>query len=117
MYTAPVSFTEEQLHQRIPLSIAQWHQHVNMCRPPTGHASEMFGPHPRFGLAGSIATQADCDAAGGTFLPHVFGWMVHLYPWETSDRIWSVDRQLNDTPARNDHEHHDHDDSAGAKHH
>jgi hypothetical protein len=77
----------------------------------------MFGPHPRFGLAGSIATQADCDAAGGTFLPHVFGWMVHLYPWETSDRIWSVDRQLNDTPARNDHEHHDHDDSAGAKHH
>jgi len=118
MYTAPVRFTEDQLNQRIPLSVGQWHQHVNMCRPPAGHASEMFGPHPRFGLAGSIATQAECDAAGGTFLPHVFGWMVHMYPWEpTPDRIWSVDRQLNDTPARNEHEDHNHDDMAGMEHH
>jgi len=118
MYTAPVRLTEDQLNQRIPLSVGQWHQHVNMCRPPAGHASEMFGPHPRFGLAGSIATQAECDAAGGTFLPHVFGWMVHMYPWEpTPDRIWSVDRQLNDTPARNEHEDHNHDDMAGMEHH
>ena len=102
MYTAPVGFTEAQLDQRIPLSIAQWHQHVNMCRPPSGREGEMFGPHPRFGLAGSIATQAECDAAGGTFLPHVFGWMVHMYPWEhTPDAIWSVERQASAAqPAR-----------------
>jgi len=93
MYTAPVGFTEDQLDRRIPLSVAQWHQHVNMCRPPAGRQREMFGPNPRFGLNGSIATQAECDAAGGTFMPHVFGWMVHMYPWESSaDTIWSVQR-------------------------
>src|SRR5260370_40562183 len=26
MYTAPVRFTQEQLNDRIPLSVAQWHQ-------------------------------------------------------------------------------------------
>ena len=118
MYTAPVSFTEDQLHQRIPLSVAQWHQHVNMCRPPVGREREMFGQHPRFGLAGSIATQADCDAARGTFLPHVFGWMVHMYPWETSpNAIWSVERPRADTPTRSEDKPHDGDDMAGAEHH
>jgi hypothetical protein len=95
MYTAPVRFGEEQLNQRIPLSVAQWHQHVNMCKPPKGREIEMLGKNPRFGLAGSISTQEECDAAGGTFMPHVFGWMVHVYPWEkTPDEIWSVERQL-----------------------
>jgi hypothetical protein len=118
MYTAPVSFTEDQLDQRIPLSVAQWHQHVNMCRPPVGREREMFGVHPRFGLNGSIATQADCDAAGGTFRPHVFGWMVHLYPWETSpSAIWSVERQRADAPTRSEHGHHDRDDMAGDEPH
>jgi len=100
MYTAPVRFSEDDLNERIPLSVAQWHQHVNMCRPPKGHEMEMLGKHARFGLAGSISTQEECEAAGGTFLPHVFGWMVHVYPWEkTPDAIWSVERQL---------DHHDH---------
>jgi len=118
MYTAPVGFTEDQLNQRIPLSVAQWHQHVNMCRPPRGREREMFGPHPQFGLAGSIATQAECDAAGGTFLPHVFGWMVHMYPWEKApDAIWSVERQRSDMAAGSEHAGHDHGDRAGAEHH
>ena len=95
MYTAPVRFNEEQLNQRIPLSVAQWHQHVNMCKPPKGREIEMLGKNPKFGLAGSISTQEECEAAGGTFMPHVFGWMVHVYPWEkTPDEIWSVERQL-----------------------
>jgi hypothetical protein len=95
MYTAPVRFSEEQLNQRIPLSVAQWHQHVNMCKPPKGRESEMLRKNPKFGLAGSISTQEECEAAGGTFMPHVFGWMVHVYPWEkTPDEIWSVERQL-----------------------
>ena len=34
MYTAPKRFTEDQLDERIPLSVAQWHEHVNFCRPP-----------------------------------------------------------------------------------
>jgi hypothetical protein len=94
MYTAPVRFTEDQLNDRVPLSVAQWHQHVNMCKPPKGREIEMLGKNTRFGLNGSISTQEECDAAGGAFMPHVFGWMVHVYPWEkTADAIWSVERQ------------------------
>ena len=33
-----------------------------------------------------------CDAAGGEFLPHLFGWMVHVYPYETDPKkVWSTD--------------------------
>jgi len=104
MYTAPVGFTEDQLNQRIPLSVAQWHQHVNMCRPPKGREVEMLRKNPQFGLNGSISTQEACTAAGGTFLPHVFGWMVHVYPWEkTPDDIWSVERQLKDKAGADHH--------------
>jgi len=107
MYTAPVRFTEEQLNQRIPLSVAQWHQHVNMCRPPKGMEREMLGKSSRFGLNGSISTQEECTAAGGTFMPHVFGWMVHVYPWEkTPDAIWSVERQLQKPAAQPAMAHH-----------
>ena len=115
MYTAPVRFSEEQLNERIPLSMAQWHQHVNMCKPPKGREIEMLGKKPRFGLNGSISTQQACDDAGGIFMPHVFGWMVHMYPWEkTPDEIWSVERQLKNKPVA-EHEHHDHGDMAEKK--
>ena len=99
------TITEEQLNQRIPLSVAQWHQHINMCKPPKGKELEQLGKNPKFGLNGSIATKEECQTAGGTFVPHLFGWMVHVYPWEkTSDAIWSVERQLKDklvAPAHN----------------
>src|SRR5262249_8751920 len=114
MYTAPVRFSEDQINARIPLSVAQWHQHVNMCRPPKGRELEMLGKNAKFGLQGSISTQEACDVAGGTFMPHVFGWMVHMYPWEkTPDEIWSVERQLNHKP---DAEKHDHGDMVGMEH-
>jgi hypothetical protein len=94
MYTAPKRFTEDDLNARIPLSIAQWHEHVNFCRAPFGHWSESFGTNPKFGMRGSISTQQDCDAAGGKFIPLVFNWMVHLYPMEkTTAEIWSVEKQ------------------------
>jgi hypothetical protein len=94
MYTAPRRFDQEQLNQRIPLSIAQWHEHVNDCAPPPGQRSDLLGPHPRFGLRGLIRTKEDCDAAGGTFHPVVFNWMVHVYPFEKDrSKIWSVERQ------------------------
>jgi len=94
MYTAPKHFTEDDLNQRIPLSIAQWHQHVNFCAAPHGRKQEMLGPNPKFGLKGSITTQTECDANGGEFHPVIFNWMVHLYPLEKdAARIWSVDRQ------------------------
>jgi hypothetical protein len=89
MYTAPRRWTEDQLNARVPLSVARWHQHVNLCIPPRGtdmHSADWS----RFGLNGSIATRAACDAAGGRFFPVVLGWMVHVYPWETDQRqVWA----------------------------
>jgi hypothetical protein len=94
MYTAPKKASEDELESRIPLSIAQWHAHVNLCVPPADKKREMWGPHPQFGLAGSIATTEACDAAGGKFMPQIFGWMVHVYPFEQKpEDIWSVERQ------------------------
>lgn len=103
MYTAPKRFTEDDLDARIPLSVAQWHEHVNFCRPPKDMPlpEKMHGlldPDAKFGLKGSIHTQEACDAAGGTFLPVVFNWMLHVYPFEKDQAsIWSVDRQHADT--------------------
>jgi hypothetical protein len=97
MYTAPKRFSEDQLDERIPLSVAQWHEHVNFCAPPADKRKEMLGPHPQFGLRGSIATQEACDAAGGTFRPVIFNWMVHVYPFEKDQaQVWSVERQHGD---------------------
>jgi hypothetical protein len=95
MYTAPKNSTEDQLNARIPLSIAQWHAHINMCMPPDDRKSELWGPHPKFGLAGSITTRQECEAEGGRFMPQIFGWMVHVYPFEKDQAaIWSVERQM-----------------------
>jgi len=102
MYTAPKRLTEDQLDERIPLSVAQWHEHVNFCRPPANMATsetmdQLLGPNAQFGLKGSIHTQEACEAAGGTFLPVIFNWMVHVYPFEKDQAaIWSVDRQHGD---------------------
>jgi len=95
MYTAPRRLNEDDLNQRVPLSVAQWHEHVNICFPPRGQGREMMNPHSQFGLQGSITTESACGAAGGKWVPQLFGWMVHLYPYEsTPEKIWSVERQL-----------------------
>ncbi len=87
MYTMPRSATLDQLNQRVPLSVAQWHQHTNLCLPPRGQMRNV--DLKEFGLTGSIATKAGCDAAGGRFFPVIFGWMVHVYPFEsTREKIW-----------------------------
>ena len=92
MYTDRLRASEDELNSRIPLSIARWHQHINFCVAPRGQLAAYFGPHAKFGLMGSIVTKDQCDAAGGFFLPHVLGWMVHVYPYETDPRkVWAVD--------------------------
>jgi hypothetical protein len=87
MYTMPKRVTEEQLNERVPLSVAQWHLHTNMCLPPKeerGHSDLT-----KFGLTGSIVTKDACTEAGGVFYPVIFGWMVHVYPYEdTREKIW-----------------------------
>jgi hypothetical protein len=88
MYTMPKNATEDQLNERVPLSVASWHAHVNLCMPPKGQAAQ--ADWTRFGLAGSISTPEACTEAGGRFIPQIFGWMVHVYPFETSrEKIWA----------------------------
>lgn len=93
MYTAPRTSTLAQLDARVPLSVAHWHEHVNFCKAPAGSGKDAyFGPNARFGLAGSIATESACRKAGGTFMPVLFNWMVHVYPYERNPSdVWRVD--------------------------
>jgi len=87
MYTMPVQATEDELNERIPLSVAQWHLHTNLCMPKQGSAQH--ADFTKFGLMGSITTKSSCDANGGRFYPILFGWMVHVYPFEsTKEKIW-----------------------------
>ena len=88
MYTMPKNATEDQLNQRVPLSVARWHAHVNLCMPPKNQGAR--ADWTKFGLAGSISTPETCTAVGGRWIPQIFGWMVHVYPFETSPgKIWA----------------------------
>jgi hypothetical protein len=83
MYTTSPDATEDELNQRVPLSVARWHRHINFCQaPPTG-VHDYEGDHPKFGMFGSIHTAEACTAAEGTFHPLIFTWMLHVYPYET----------------------------------
>jgi hypothetical protein len=89
MYTMPKRASEEQLNERVPLSVATWHLHTNLCMPPRDQRKT--ADYTKFGLHGSITTQDGCDAASGKFHPVVFGWMVHVYPYEDStDKIFAM---------------------------
>jgi hypothetical protein len=82
MFTARNSATEDEMNQRVPLSIARWHKHTNFCAAPENKVKEYFGDHPKFGMFGSIHTREACNAEGGTFVPVVFTWMIHVFPYE-----------------------------------
>ena len=89
MYTMPKRASQDQLNQRVPLSVAMWHLHTNLCMPPRDQLRA--ADWTKFGLHGSIATQDACSAAGGKFHPVIFGWMVHVYPYEDSnDKIFAM---------------------------
>ena len=93
MYTMPRRATEDQLNARVPLSVATWHLHTNLCMPQKGQFRNTNWT--KFGLKGSIATQEACDAAGGRFQPVIFGWMVHLYPYEDSlDKVFAMHHHM-----------------------
>src|SRR5437899_2748375 len=93
MYTMPKRAAEDQLDARIPLSVAMWHLHTNLCMPPKDQLRS--ADWSKFGLRGSIATQQTCDAAGGRFRPSIFGWMVHVYPYEDSlDKVFAMHHHM-----------------------
>lgn len=88
VYTAPKTATESQLNDRVPLSISRWYEHVNLCAAPK-RESGLSADLKRFGLNGSIVTKGDCAAAGGRWVPQVFGWMVTVFPFESNPAaIW-----------------------------
>ena len=88
MYTAPRTASLDELNERVPLGVARWHQHTNLCMPKRGEAGH--ADWKKFGLTGSISTEEECQAAGGRFYPVIFGWMVHVYPFESSPaKVWA----------------------------
>ena len=91
MFTAPRSYTLEQLNERVPLSVARWHRHVNFCFPPRATIQQIrqqraqngqIKPEARqlFLQFFRINNQPACEQAGGRWVPQLFGWMVHVYP-------------------------------------
>jgi len=89
MYTMPKRATEDQLNARVPLSVAMWHLHTNLCMPPV--AQLRSADWTKFGLHGSIYTEDACSEAGGRFHPIIFGWMTHVYPYkEGLDNIYAM---------------------------
>jgi hypothetical protein len=84
MYTAPRSATLEQLDERVPLSVARWHEHVKLCMPQRGTPANW----KLFGLNGSITTEKACTEARGRYFPQIFGWMVHVYPYAPRDKAF-----------------------------
>ena len=93
MYTMPKRASDDQLNARVPLSVAMWHLHTNLCMPPRDQLRS--ADWTKFGLHGSIATEDACSDAGGRFHPVIFGWMVHVYPYEQGlDNIFAMHHHM-----------------------
>ena len=112
MYTAPKRFGPDKLDERIPLSIARWHKHVNWCVPPRGQRErwlERANGEPVFGPESPIATRKACDAVGGVFHESPLGWMVHANVMTSTDPagIWGDDHAGHDMQQGMKHDMHD----------
>ena len=80
MYTMPKRADAAKLDERVPLSIARWHKHVNWCLPKVRDRERWLERRdglPVFGPQSPIATKAACDAVGGKFHESLLGWMIH----------------------------------------
>ena len=80
MYHAPKRLSAEELDERVPLGIARWHKHTNLCVPRLKDRerwTETRDGQPLFGPRGTITTRQQCSAERGKFHDQVFGWMVH----------------------------------------
>lgn len=112
MYTAPKRFGHDKLDERVPLSIARWHKHVNWCIPPRGQRDrwlERADGQPVFGPESPIATKQACDAVGGVFHESPLGWMVHANVMASADPagIWGDDHAGHDMQQGMKHDMHD----------
>jgi len=65
MYSAPPDFTPDQLNELVPLSVARWHEHVNICLPVGITLDDLLRGNVGAGrtdLPGMIAAAANPDA-------------------------------------------------------
>ena len=88
MYTMPKDAKLSRLDDRVPLSIARWHKHVNWCMPRKGEEArwlETKSGKPKFGPQSPIATKPECDAEQGEFHENLFGWMLHANVYDGDD--------------------------------
>jgi hypothetical protein len=100
MYTASKRTSEDDLNERVPLSVAHWHRHVNWCIPKRNAKERWYETRdgrPVFGPLG-VATSDECQAAGGRFIPQAFGWMLHATTFAGNDlnSIWHDDHMAKD---------------------
>jgi hypothetical protein len=92
MYAAPPMATTDDLDARLPTGIAHWHEHVDFCGPDADSVragvQKIDAPSTAKWLA--ISTREACAAAGGRFVPRLFGWMAHVYLFSGDDPkvIW-----------------------------
>ena len=68
MFVAPEGATEDDLDASIPLSVARWHRHFDVCRGPKGELK------PRYRRA---RTASACESMGGRFRSES-RYMVHV---------------------------------------
>jgi hypothetical protein len=86
MYTAPRKASLDELDERVPLSVARWHKHVNFCLPARGGARQDVS----WKQFSAITTQEACQQAGGQWHAQIFNWMVHVYPYEIDPaKVWA----------------------------
>lgn len=92
MYNAMPNATAEDLDARLPTSVAQWHEHVDFCaaNPESVMNGSLKLDGPAVARFLRITTQDECTAAGGRFIPRMFGWMAHVYLFAGDDPkiIW-----------------------------
>jgi hypothetical protein len=93
MYSAPGYYTPDQLDQMIPLSVARWHQHVNICLPKgitlTSLLQGKFGAG-RTDLPGTLPVAAnpealDLDQRVGFMADGRFGFEGKIHDPETCE--------------------------------
>jgi len=69
MYTARVGATEQDINERVPLSVARWHQHINFCKAPMGQKAGIFWVKREVRITGIHYHQGCMYGGGGRVLP------------------------------------------------
>jgi len=105
MYTAQKDASENELNERIPLSIAQWHAHVNLCLPPRDKRQEAIPP-TRNMVSGFDYNRRRLllPPAAGSFRRSSVGWCMYIRS-STSLRMcgpWSGSTRTSGTNLRNE---------------